>query len=151
MSSSSVERAKKPLATTKKQKQALKTIENNEVIFIEGLAGTSKTHLSVRYAAWALLEGHFKKIIITRPAVACEEEIGFLPGPLEEKLSPYLQPIYEQLGAYFPKQILNKLMQDEIIKIVPFSFMRGCNFHDSVVILDETQNCTFISLNRRRM
>jgi len=137
-------------AKTANQENLLRTIAENDITLAIGPPGSGKTYLATCYGMEKLLEGKYKRLIITRPAVEAGEELGFLPGKLEEKLNPYLQPIYGELCKYVTMQQLqtylnngkNKVGEDEII-IAPLAYMRGMNFHDSFMIMDEAQNATF--------
>ena len=134
---------------TKNQEEFIVTLAENTVTLATGPAGTGKTKLAVAYGIEKLLAGYYKKLIITRPVVESGEKLGFLPGGFEEKLDPYLQPIYYELSHYLSKQELetflnngiNRRGENEII-IAPLAYMRGMNYHDSYMILDECQNCT---------
>jgi phosphate starvation-inducible PhoH-like protein len=134
---------------TKNQEELIINLAENTIIFAIGPAGTGKTKISVAYGIEKLLSGYYKRLIITRPVVEAGENLGYLPGSFEEKIDPYLQPIYYELSQYLSKQDLqtfinngiNRRGQEEII-IAPLAYMRGMNYHDSYMILDECQNCT---------
>jgi phosphate starvation-inducible PhoH-like protein len=134
---------------TKNQEDLIITLAENTVTLATGPAGSGKTKIAVAYGIEKLLNGYYKRLIITRPVVESGEKLGFLPGGFEEKLDPYLQPIYYELSQYLSKQELetfinngiNKRGENEII-IAPLAYMRGMNYHDSYMILDECQNCT---------
>jgi len=134
---------------TKNQEEFIITLAENIITLATGPAGTGKTRIAVAYGIEKLLAGYYKRLIITRPVVESGEKLGFLPGGFEEKLDPYLQPIYYELSHYLSKQELemfinngvNRRGENEII-IAPLAYMRGMNYHDSYMILDECQNCT---------
>ena len=123
------------------QKEAKNIILDNPITLLKGMAGSGKTLLACQIALDLLFRKDIEKIIITRPTVA-REEIGFLPGDIKEKLDPWLSPIYANLYLLYDKEKIDKLITDGTIEIVPFAFMRGRTFPDSVVIVDECQNIT---------
>ena len=123
------------------QKLAKAKILENTVTLLSGQAGSGKTFLACNIALDGLLRRMYKKIIITRPTVS-KEEIGFLPGDLREKMDPWVQPIYQNFFQLYDKSKIEKLISDDLIEIVPVSFMRGRTFLDSCVIVDEAQNVT---------
>lgn len=123
------------------QKEAKNIILDNPITLLKGMAGSGKTLLACQIALDLLFRKDIEKIIITRPTVA-REEIGFLPGDIKEKLDPWLSPIYANLYLLYDKEKIDKLIADGTIEIVPFAFMRGRTFPDSVVIVDECQNIT---------
>jgi phosphate starvation-inducible PhoH-like protein len=123
------------------QKEAKTTILENPITLLRGMAGSGKTLLACQIALDLLFKKDIEKIIITRPTVA-REEIGFLPGDIKEKLDPWLSPIYANLYLLYDKERIDKLIADGTIEIVPFAFMRGRTFPNSMVIVDECQNIT---------
>jgi phosphate starvation-inducible PhoH-like protein len=123
------------------QKEAKNIILDNPITLLKGMAGSGKTLLACQIALDLLFRKDIEKIVITRPTVA-REEIGFLPGDIKEKLDPWLSPIYANLYLLYDKEKIDKLITDGTIEIVPFAFMRGRTFPDSVVIVDECQNIT---------
>lgn len=125
------------------QKTYLESLKENKITFVDGPAGVGKTLLATLYGLSELLNGKYHKLIISRPTVESGSSIGYLPGNLEEKLNPYLLPIYDILDYNLSNGDLERLTQDKQIEIVPFSFMRGRNFINSYIILDEIQNCTY--------
>lgn len=131
-------------ARNENQQRYLDALESKLLIFSTGSAGSGKTFLATAFAADRLLDKTYEKIIVTRPVLTAEEEMGFLPGTVMEKFMPFFRPVYdvlkERLGAGFLEYCLRP--QIEKIEIAPFSFMRGRNFKNSVVILDEAQNVT---------
>ena len=114
----------------------------NKLLFALGPAGTGKTYMAIALASNALKEQHVKKIILTRPAVEAGENLGFLPGDLYDKLSPYMKPLYDSLYDIFEKEKLNFYLKNNQIEIVPLAFMRGRTLDNAFVILDEAQNAT---------
>lgn len=129
-------------AKSDKQKEYLQAIDDHEIVFSIGPAGTGKTFLACLQAAKYLATEKVDRIILCRPAVEAGEKIGYLPGNLEEKLHPYLQPVYDALNHMMgPKQI-NALIQSKAIEVVPLAYMRGRTLNDAFVILDEAQNTT---------
>ena len=123
------------------QKLAKAQILENTVTLLSGQAGSGKTFLACNIALDGLLRRMYQKIIITRPTVS-KEEIGFLPGDLREKMDPWVQPIYQNFFQLYDKVKIEKLIKDDLIEIVPVSFMRGRTFLDSLIIVDEAQNVT---------
>jgi len=122
----------------------IKTINSHKITICHGPAGSGKTHIAAALAAWMLAKetNPVERIILCRPVVDCGQSIGFLPGTADEKVGPYLQPLFDELGKYFDLATVNKLMDDKVIQIVPLSMMRGRTFNNSFVILDEAQNAT---------
>lgn len=133
----------KPIrAKTFGQRQYVRAIQKNDVVFGIGPAGTGKTYLAVVMAVAALRKGEVKRIIITRPAVEAGESLGFLPGDLKEKVDPYLRPIYDSMHNVFGVEHTARLMERGVIEIAPLAYMRGRTLDDAFVILDEAQNTT---------
>ena len=118
------------------------SIDNDDLLFAVGPAGSGKTYTAVALAVKALKEKRVRKLILTRPAVEAGENLGFLPGDLKEKLDPYLQPLYDALGDMIPASKLTEYLEDKIIQIAPLGFMRGRTLDNAFVILDEAQNTT---------
>lgn len=135
---------RKPQITPKTlgQKKYLQAIEKHDVTFGTGPAGTGKTYLAVAMAVSALYQGNISRIILTRPAVEAGETLGFLPGDLREKLSPYLRPLHDALLDMMPSEEVQRNMEREVIEIAPLAYMRGRTLNNSFVILDESQNTT---------
>lgn len=133
---------RKIYAKTLIQYKFLQTINNNQIIFAIGSAGTGKTYLAMAYAVAALKKNQIKKIVITRPAVEAGEKLGFLPGDLKEKVDPYLIPIYDALDEFLGKEQTAKLVERGIIEIAPLAYMRGRTLDNAFIILDEAQNTT---------
>ena len=128
------------------QKKYFKLLNNKNIVFAVGPAGTGKTFLAVAKAVAALQKGLVKKIILSRPAVEAGEKLGFLPGDLKEKVDPFLKPIYDALYDMMPVDQVEKEINNGIIEIAPIAFMRGRTLEDSFVILDEAQNTTRIQM-----
>ena len=124
------------------QKAYVHAIQNHDITFGIGPAGTGKTYLAVACAVAALKQEKIKRIVLTRPAVEAGEALGFLPGDLEEKILPYLRPLYDALNDLLEADELQKLMTRNVIEIAPLAYMRGRTLGNSFVILDEAQNTT---------
>ncbi|AKP50041.1 PhoH family protein [Cyclobacterium amurskyense] len=124
------------------QKKLVDSSFKNDLVFALGPAGTGKTYIAVALAVRALKNREVKRIIITRPAVEAGENLGFLPGDLQEKLDPYLRPIYDALGDMVPTEKLRFYQENRVIEIAPLAYMRGRTLHDAFVLLDEAQNTT---------
>jgi len=134
---------KKMLAPkTVNQRRYLEAIERNDLVIGVGPAGTGKTYLAVAMAVSALLGKRVSRIILTRPAVEAGERLGFLPGTLQEKVDPYLRPLYDALFDMMESEKVEKLLERNIIEVAPIAFMRGRTLNDSFIILDEAQNST---------
>lgn len=129
-------------ARTSNQKKIVKAVDNNDMVFVIGPAGSGKTYTAVALAVRALKQKEVRRIILTRPAVEAGESIGFLPGDMKEKLDPYLQPLYDALMDMIPPVKLAQLMEAGTIQIAPLGFMRGRTLDHAFVILDEAQNAT---------
>lgn len=127
----------------KKQYQIkLNTMKNPEVLVCIGPAGSGKTMEACKAALNHIEERHFHKLIITRPSVTVEEDLGFLPGDLNQKMNPSMIPIYEYFDQFSSPHIIDKYMKNDIIELVPLGFMRGRTFNNTIIIADEMQNCT---------
>ncbi|SEB41097.1 PhoH family protein [Paenibacillus sp. GP183] len=124
------------------QKQYVATIKKKDIVFGIGPAGTGKTYLAVVLAVTALKEGRVKRIVLTRPAVEAGESLGFLPGDLQEKVDPYLRPLYDALNDVLGPDQVAKSLERGLIEIAPLAYMRGRTLDDSFIILDEAQNTT---------
>ena len=124
------------------QKKYIDAINKNTIVFGVGPAGTGKTYLAVCMAAVAYKQKLTEKIILTRPAVEAGEKLGFLPGDLQNKVDPYLRPLYDALGEMFGYETYQKLIEKGVIEIAPLAYMRGRTLSNSYVILDEAQNTT---------
>jgi phosphate starvation-inducible protein PhoH and related proteins len=124
------------------QRRYLEAIEKHDMVFAIGPAGTGKTYLAVAMAISALLNKQVNRIILARPAVEAGERLGFLPGTLQEKIDPYLRPLYDALFDMLDPERVERYLEKNIIEIAPIAFMRGRTLNDSFVILDEAQNTT---------
>lgn len=120
----------------------VQAIDEHTITFGIGPAGTGKTYLAVAKAVHAFQEGQVRRIILTRPAVEAGENLGFLPGPLNEKVDPYLRPLYDALSDMFGPERMRALLDDGTIEVAPLAYMRGRTLNDAYVILDEAQNTT---------
>ena len=116
--------------------------EDKDIVFGIGPAGTGKTLLACQAAVKAFLEGEVDRIIVTRPAVSADEDIGFLPGTLEEKMAPWTRPIFDVLREYFYSGEIEGMIKEGVIEISPLAYMRGRTFKDAYIIADEMQNAT---------
>ena len=124
------------------QKKYLQSIFENDIVFGIGPAGTGKTYLAMAAAVAKLLDGSLKRLILSRPAVEAGETLGFLPGDLQEKILPYLRPLYDALYDMIDRDDVAKLIEKGVIEIAPLAYMRGRTLSDSFIILDEAQNTT---------
>lgn len=124
------------------QKSYVDAIKQDDLVFAIGPAGTGKTFLAVALAVTELMDSKVTRIILTRPAVEAGEKLGFLPGSLEEKILPYLRPLYDSLFELMGKESSDDLMAQGVIEVAPLAFMRGRTLNDAFVILDEGQNTT---------
>jgi phosphate starvation-inducible PhoH-like protein len=127
---------------TQTQLKLVEAIESTDLVFAVGPAGTGKTYIAVAMAVKALKEKKIRRIILTRPAVEAGENLGFLPGDLNEKLAPYLQPLYDALRDMIPAEKLKQYNESGIIQVAPLAYMRGRTLDNAFVILDEAQNST---------
>lgn len=124
------------------QKKFIDAVKAHDVVFAVGPAGTGKTYIAVALAVRALKNKEIKKIIITRPAVEAGENLGFLPGDLQEKIDPYLRPIYDALDDMIPSEKLKYYRENRVIEIAPLAYMRGRTLSNAFILLDEAQNTT---------
>jgi phosphate starvation-inducible PhoH-like protein len=124
------------------QRRYLDAIQQNDLVFGIGVAGTGKSFLAVAMAVDALFKKQVSRIILTRPAVEAGERLGFLPGDLQEKVDPYLRPLYDALFDLVEAEKVTKMLEKRIIEIAPLAFMRGRTLSDAFIILDEAQNTT---------
>jgi phosphate starvation-inducible PhoH-like protein len=127
-------------ARTENQQKLVKAIDENDLLFAIGPAGSGKTYTAIALAVRALKNKEVRKIILSRPAVEAGEKLGFLPGDMKEKIDPYLQPLYDALEDMIPVAKLKEYIENKIIQIAPLAFMRGRTLSDALVILDEAQN-----------
>ncbi|MDV7141620.1 PhoH family protein [Tropicimonas sp. TH_r6] len=131
---------------TAAQKAYVRSLMSNELCFGIGPAGTGKTYLAVAVAVNLFIGGHVDRIILCRPAVEAGERLGFLPGTQEEKVDPYMQPLYDALNDFLPGKQVNKLKEEKKIEIAPLAFMRGRTLANAAVVLDEAQNATTMQM-----
>lgn len=124
------------------QRRYIEAIRGNDIVFGVGPGGTGKTFLAVAMAITHLLEKSVDRIILTRPAVEAGEKLGFLPGDIEEKINPYLRPLYDSLHILLDGDKIQRYLEDGVIEIAPLAFMRGRTLSDAFIILDEAQNTT---------
>ncbi|MEP1142077.1 MAG: PhoH family protein [Henriciella sp.] len=128
------------------QARLLEALEEKNLVCALGPAGTGKTYLAICKAVEALQKGKVARIILSRPAVEAGEQIGFLPGAMEDKLAPYLRPLYDALSDRLSPQQLKHMMAEGLIEIAPIGFMRGRTLNNSFVVIDEAQNCTYTQI-----
>ncbi len=124
------------------QRRYVEAIEQNDMVFGIGPAGTGKTYLAVAMAAAALLAKKISRIVLVRPAVEAGERLGFLPGSLQEKVDPYLRPLYDALYDLLEPERVDKMLERNVIEVAPLAFMRGRTLNDAFIIMDEAQNTT---------
>jgi phosphate starvation-inducible PhoH-like protein len=124
------------------QKKYVEAIEQNDMVFGLGPAGTGKTYLAVAMAVSALLAKKVSRIILVRPAVEAGERLGFLPGSLQEKVDPYMRPLYDALYDLIDPVKVDKMLETNVIEIAPLAFMRGRTLNEAFIIMDEAQNTT---------
>lgn len=127
---------------TKGQQEYVDAMRGNDIVFGIGPAGTGKTYLAMAMAVSALNSGSVRRIILTRPALEAGESLGFLPGDMHQKLSPYLRPLYDALYDMMEAEKIEKFLETGIIEVAPLAYMRGRTLNDAFIILDEAQNCT---------
>jgi phosphate starvation-inducible protein PhoH and related proteins len=133
-------------AKTPGQREYLRQIRNNDIVFAVGPAGTGKTYLAVAFAVASLKNSEITKIVLTRPAVEAGESLGFLPGDLKEKIDPYLRPLYDALDDMLPAEKLRGFIEKRVIEIAPLAYMRGRTLNNAFVILDEAQNASAMQM-----
>ena len=124
------------------QRKYVEAIEQSDMVFGLGPAGTGKTYLAVAMAVSALMAKRVSRIILVRPAVEAGERLGFLPGSLQEKVDPYLRPLYDALYDLLDPQKVDKMLESNVIEVAPLAFMRGRTLNDAFIIMDEAQNTT---------
>ncbi len=137
---------RKIIPRSQNQKKYFELLDNNNIVFAIGPAGTGKTFLAVAKAVSCLQKGLIKKIILSRPAVEAGEKLGYLPGDLKEKVDPFLRPIYDALYEMMPYDQVEKKIENGTIEIAPIAFMRGRTLEECYIILDEAQNSTKIQM-----
>ena len=137
---------RKIIPRSQNQKKFFELLNNKNIVFAIGPAGTGKTFLAVAKAVSCLQKGLIKKIILSRPAVEAGEKLGFLPGDLKEKVDPFLRPIYDALYEMMPYDQVEKKIENGTIEIAPIAFMRGRTLEECYIILDEAQNSTKIQM-----
>jgi len=133
-------------AKTPGQREYLKAVRANDIVFAVGPAGTGKTYMAVAFAVASLKNNEITKIVLTRPAVEAGESLGFLPGDLKEKVDPYLRPLYDALDDMLPGEKLRAYLEKRIIEIAPLAYMRGRTLNNAFVILDEAQNASAMQM-----
>ncbi len=137
---------KRIVPKTPNQERYLRAILENHVVVGIGPAGTGKTYLAVAMAVKFLLEKRVEKIVLTRPAVEAGESLGFLPGDFQEKINPYLTPLYDALYSMLPADRVRRLMETRVIEVAPLAYMRGRTLQDAFLILDEAQNTRAVQM-----
>lgn len=130
------------IALNSEQKEAKKAILDSTVTVLKGMAGSGKSLVAAQVALDLLFKREVERIIIARPTVTAGEDIGFLPGTKEDKLAPFTAPVFDNMYRLYNKEKIDKCVQDGLIEIIPLGFLRGRNFTNSIVILDESQNVT---------
>lgn len=136
----------KLVARSTSQKKYIKAIKDNSVVFAHGPAGSGKTHVAAGVASYMLKTNAIERICICRPVVGAGKDIGYLPGSMEEKVGPYLTPLFDEFNYYIEKAKIKQLISEGKIEIVPLNMMRGRTFNNSFVILDEAQNATMVEI-----
>jgi len=129
-------------AKTFRQRQYIEAIRKRDLTFCIGPAGTGKTFLAVVVAVQALLDNKYEKLILTRPAVEAGEKLGFLPGDLQQKVNPYIRPLYDAINEFIEPDKVPSLIERGIIEVAPLAYMRGRTLNNAFVIVDEAQNTT---------
>ena len=127
---------------TQGQLEYVRAIEQNDLVFCVGPAGSGKTYLAVAMAVSMLKKGSIRRIVLVRPAVEAGEKLGFLPGDLQAKVNPYLRPLFDALGDMMEYDQIQRFMESDVIEVIPLAFMRGRTLNEAVIILDEAQNST---------
>ncbi|MGV0025443.1 PhoH family protein [Phormidesmis priestleyi] len=129
-------------AKTFRQRQYIQAVRTHDLTFCIGPAGTGKTYLAAVLAVQALLANEYERLILTRPAVEAGEKLGFLPGDLQQKVNPYLRPLYDALYEFVDPEKIAGLMERGVIEVAPIAYMRGRTLNNAFVIIDEAQNTT---------
>lgn len=126
------------------QKEYLDKLQDDSkhILFAVGPAGTGKTMLAVQVGIKLFQEGKYDKIVVTRPAVSVDEDLGFLPGTIQEKMAPWTRPIFDVLGEYYNKKDIENMINEGVVEISPLAYMRGRTFKNAYIIADEMQNAT---------
>jgi phosphate starvation-inducible PhoH-like protein len=137
---------KKVVGRTLNQKDYIKQIIASDITFAYGPAGSGKTHIAIGMALDALRSNKVSKIVLSRPAVDSGTSLGYLPGTMEDKMAPYLAPLYDELTYYAEMKAILAWLEHKVIEIVPLSLMRGRTFNDTFIVLDEAQNALLIEL-----
>lgn len=125
------------------QRRLMEAMDRNNLVMALGPAGTGKTYLAIAKAVEALEDGKIERIMLSRPAVEAGESLGYLPGDMEEKLAPYLRPLYDALSERVGGKRLKSLLADGSIEIAPVAYMRGRTLNNAFIVIDEAQNCTY--------
>lgn len=133
---------KKVYPHTQHQADYIQSMRDNDMVFCIGAAGSGKTFIAVAEALRLVLSHKVSRLVITRPVVEAGESLGFLPGDLEDKINPYLRPLYDSMEMILPRETVKRLVEAEIIDIAPLAYMRGRTLNNCVIILDEAQNTT---------
>jgi phosphate starvation-inducible protein PhoH and related proteins len=128
------------------QKALMEAIDSKNLIMALGPAGTGKTYIAISKAVEALEAGKVGRIVLSRPAVEAGESIGYLPGDVEDKLAPYLRPLYDALSDRLSMKRVKALIAEGLIEIAPVGYMRGRTLNNAFVVIDEAQNCTYVQL-----
>jgi phosphate starvation-inducible PhoH-like protein len=128
------------------QRRLIEAIEHDALVLALGPAGTGKTYLAIAKAVEALDAGTVERIVLSRPAIGAGEELGYLPGGIEDKLAPFLRPLYDALSERLGGKRLKKLLAEGAIEIAPVAYMRGRTLNNAFVVVDEAQNCTYVQL-----
>jgi phosphate starvation-inducible PhoH-like protein len=127
---------------TSNQAAMIQGLRTHDISFCVGPAGTGKTYISIAFALQLVLSKKMRKLVLTRPVVEAGESLGFLPGDLAQKISPYLRPLYDAMESLVPYEVIRRLEETRAIEIAPLAYMRGRSLNDAVVVLDEAQNTT---------
>lgn len=133
---------KKVFPKSQNQLELIESLRNYDMVFAEGPAGSGKTFLAVAVALELVLTHKKRGIVLTRPIVEAGESLGYLPGNLEDKINPYLRPLYDSMNSILTRDMVKRMVESEVIEMAPLAYMRGRTLNDSVIILDEAQNTT---------